>query len=57
MARGPSLVTIGKAQHRFVCHVCQGRLFSGREVKLNSGYIHLFVNDSLSLWDPDGGYP
>ena len=21
------------------------------------GYVHMFVSDSVSMWDPDGGYP
>ena len=21
------------------------------------GYVHMFVSDSISMWDPDGGYP
>ena len=36
MARKPSLVTIGAAQHPFTCLVCEGTLFFDREVMLNT---------------------
>jgi predicted nucleic-acid-binding Zn-ribbon protein len=34
MAKAPALVTIGR--NPFGCHVCQGRLFFRREIKLNT---------------------
>jgi hypothetical protein len=74
----PRLATV--ARRPFECHVCQGRTFHDREVKLNTtgmeflnlawanasaiglicltcGYVHLFMEGPMELWEEDGGYP
>jgi hypothetical protein len=52
MAQKTSLVTIGQAQHPFICHVCQGRLFFDREIKLNTTGMELlgieWMNESAT---------
>jgi predicted nucleic-acid-binding Zn-ribbon protein len=42
MSRPPSLVTVGPAGIRFACPVCQGQLFTDREIKLNTTGAEFF---------------
>jgi hypothetical protein len=42
MSKGPALVTIGAHRHRFTCTVCDGKLFSDREVKVNTTGAEFF---------------
>jgi hypothetical protein len=42
MPRGPFLVTFGQGRQPFNCTVCQGTLFSAREIKLNTTGAELF---------------
>ena len=42
MSRRPLLVTVGHGRHPFGCTVCQGQLFSLREIKLNTTGAEFF---------------
>jgi hypothetical protein len=42
MSRGPSLVTLGAARHRFSCPVWAGSLYFDREIKLNTTGAEFF---------------
>ena len=42
MSRRPLLVTVGHGRHPFGCTVCQGKLFSLREIKLNTTGAEFF---------------
>ena len=62
MARSgePVLVTIGSGLRRFTCHVCQGAVFSGHKVKLNTAVAYRvgdrFAEDAISLVCSDCQY-
>ena len=62
MARSgePVLVTIGAERRRFTCHVCQGTVFSGFNVKLNTAVAYRlsdkFAEDAISLACSDCRY-
>jgi hypothetical protein len=42
MAQRAALVTVGASRHQFTCHVCQGKLFFNREIKLNTSGAEFF---------------
>ncbi|HXB48058.1 MAG TPA: hypothetical protein VNW50_09880 [Streptosporangiaceae bacterium] len=56
----PVLVTIGSGRRRFTCHVCQGTVFSGYKVKLNTAVAYRlgdqFAEDGISLVCSDCRY-
>ena len=42
MAAVEGLVTFGPGRHPFTCHVCQGKVFTSREIKLNTTGAEFF---------------
>lgn len=42
MAEVEALVTFGPGRHPFICHVCQGKVFASREIKLNTTGAEFF---------------
>jgi hypothetical protein len=42
MSNRSALVTIGSNRHPFTCSVCEGKLFTNREIKLNTTGAEFF---------------
>jgi RNase P subunit RPR2 len=47
------VVTIGHSRRRFICHVCESKVFTGLRVKLNTAIAYRlgdqFAEDAISL--------
>lgn len=56
----PVLVTIGAARRPFACHVCQGSVFAGYQVRLNTTVAYRladqFAEEAISLVCSDCRY-